>query len=420
MDMNKKALKISSSARDAGKALAQAGESVKNLCLERAAEMLVKRGKGIISSNKKDLAAGKKAGLSAAMLDRLEINSKGLSQMAEGLLQVASLPDPVGRTISGWRRPNGLNIRKVRIPIGVIFMIFESRPNVTVDAGSLALKSGNAVILRGGKEAIHSNIALGKVMADALKSVGLPKDCVQVIDTPDRSLANALLKQESNIDVVIPRGGKGLIKTVMEESVIPVIAHLDGICHVFIDKEADLDMAVNISLNAKTQRTGVCNAMETLLVHEGIAKKFIPLCFKGMKKKKVKLIGCNKTVNIARGIKVENATEEDWATEYLDSVLSVKVVKDVAAAVKHINKYGSNHTDAIVTQDVETAEYFRRCVDSSSVMVNASTRFSDGFEYGFGAEMGISTNKLHARGPVGLEELTTYKFLVDGNGQIRE
>ncbi|MHC4870503.1 MAG: glutamate-5-semialdehyde dehydrogenase [Planctomycetota bacterium] len=418
--MQKRAEKISFSAKSASDQLSQASESVKNKCLYNAAELLLKNKSIIISDNKKDLKRGRKEGLSSAMLDRLAVDKERLELMAEGLSQVASLPDPVGRIDSGWKRPNGLMISKVRIPLGVIFMIYESRPNVTIDAGSLALKSGNAVILRGGKEAINSNMALGRVLSDALKSVKLNKDSVQVIDTPDRLFANELLKQDRYIDVVIPRGGKGLIKAVLENSTIPVISHLDGICHVFVDKDADLKMAVNISVNAKTQRTGVCNAMETLLVDKKIAAKFIPLCFKELRKKKVKILGCKETLRYSKNIKVELASEEDWATEYLDNVLSVKIVKDVAGAVAHINNYGSNHTDSIVTGNFETANTFKRCVQSSSVMVNASTRFSDGFEYGFGAEIGISTNKLHARGPVGLDELTTYKFIVEGNGNIRE
>jgi glutamate-5-semialdehyde dehydrogenase len=298
-------------------------------------------------------------------------------------------------------------------------MIYESRPNVTIDAGSLALKSGNVVILRGGKEAINSNLALGKILSEAVKKAGLPKDAVQIIDTPDRELATALMKQNKNIDVVIPRGGKGLISTVYRESLIPVIAHLDGICHLYVDESADINMAADIAVNAKAQRPGVCNAIETLLVHKKAAAKFLPVGLKALRKAKVKLKCCNATKKYAKGIKVEQATEEDWATEYLDYILSVKIVSDINDAIRHINHYGSHHTDAIITGCVNAAEKFRSGIDSSSVMVNASTRFSDGFEYGLGAEMGISTNKLHARGPVGLEELTTYKFLVDGNGQIR-
>jgi glutamate-5-semialdehyde dehydrogenase len=411
---------LATQARSATGALARASSAQKNEALLAAAEMLQSRQRSIATANRKDLAAGRENGLSGAMLDRLEITKARLESMAEGLAQVAALPDPVGATLDGWRRPNGLYIRKVRVPIGVIFMIFESRPNVTIDAGSLCLKSGNAAILRGGKEALHSNRVLGAVLADAVVAAGLPKHSIQVVQTPDRALATALLHEDRHLDLVIPRGGKGLIETVMRESVIPVLAHLDGICHVYVDEHADLAMAEAIAVNAKTQRTGVCNAMETLLVHKAVAKDFLPGCLRKLRRRKVELRVDGRTRRHCRGVKVTKADEADWRTEYLDLVLAVKVVDDLDAAVWHINEYGSHHTDAIVTADVAAAERFRQEVDSSSVMVNASTRFSDGFEYGLGAEIGISTNRLHARGPVGLEELTTYKFLVDGNGQIRE
>ncbi|MFW5856664.1 MAG: glutamate-5-semialdehyde dehydrogenase, partial [Planctomycetota bacterium] len=331
-----------------------------------------------------------------------------------------ALPDPVGETMKGWRRPNGLEIRKVRVPIGVLFMIFESRPNVTIDAGGLALKSGNAIILRGGKEALHSNRALGGILADALRAAGLPPAAIQVVDTPDRDLAAALMRRSDGIDLLIPRGGKGLIEAVLRESAIPVLAHLDGVCHVYVDADADPDTARAIAVNAKTQRTGVCNAAETLLVHKDAAKAFLPGCLKALRRKRVEIHACPRTRRYARGVKTVAATEADWSAEYLDLVLAVKVVDDLDEAIRHINTHGSHHTDAIVTRDVAAADRFRREVDSSSVMVNASTRFSDGFEYGMGAEIGISTNRLHARGPVGLEELTTYKYLVDGDGHIRE
>ncbi len=420
--MNYNAEALAQTARQAGRELAQVSEKIKNDCLLTVATMLTKNYKKIVIENKKDLLSAKKNGLSSAMIDRLKIDKRRLEQMAEGVRQIAALPDPTGQVIKGWTRPNGLKINKVRIPLGVIFMIFESRPNVTIDAAGLALKSGNAVILRGGKEAIYSNIALGKIFTSALKKVGLNVGCVQVVKTPDRNLANELMKQDKYIDVVIPRGGKGLIKAVKENSVIPVISHLDGICHVYIDEYANINMGVDIAINAKTHRTGVCNAMETLLVHKSIAKKFLPIALKAFKDKKTKLLGCKKTLAIANDlkIKIEEATSVDWATEYLENVLSIKVVGNIENAVTHIGIYGSGHTDAIVTDSLASADYFKKGVDSSSVMVNASTRFSDGFEYGFGAEIGISTNKLHARGPVGLEELTTYKFTVEGNGNIRD
>jgi glutamate-5-semialdehyde dehydrogenase len=417
--LQSKAVSLAEAARKASRQLAHAGTAQKNEALLIAADMLLKRKTSIMAANRKDLKAGKANGLTPAMLDRLAITTKGLAQMSEGLKQVAALPDPVGATIDGKVLPNGLNLRKVRTPLGVIFMIFESRPNVTIDAGSLALKSGNAVILRGGKEALHSNVILGKIFKAAVKKAGLPDNCVQVIDNPDRRLASALLHQHENIDVVIPRGGKGLIEAVMRDSVIPVIAHLDGICHVYVDKDADLKMAKDIVLNAKTQRTGVCNAMETLLIHKAVAKKYLPEILAALKKKKVSFVADEAARKAAPKIKMEAANDETWNTEYLALKCSVGVVADIDTAISHINLHGSHHTDAIVTDNVAAAERFRREVDSSSVMVNASTRFSDGFEYGLGAEMGISTNKLHARGPVGLEELTTYKFLVDGNGHTR-
>ncbi|MHC4883654.1 MAG: glutamate-5-semialdehyde dehydrogenase [Planctomycetota bacterium] len=419
MKVEAKAEALGKAARAAARDLSRAGTEQKNQALLLTADLLLKRKASIMAANKKDLAAGKKIGLSAAMLDRLAITPPRLVLMAEGLRQVAALPDPVGATIDGRRLPNGLNLRKVRVPLGVIYMIFESRPNVTIDAGSLGLKSGNAVILRGGKEAIHSNIILGKTFREAIRKAGLNPECIQVLDNPDRTLATALMHQGDSIDVVIPRGGKGLIEAVMRESVIPVIAHLDGICHVYVDEHAAPEMAESIVVNAKTHRTGVCNAMETLLIHKKVARSLLPKILGALKKKKVTFVGCEKSQRLAKGTRMSKATAETWSTEYLDLKCSVKVVDDLESAIAHINHYGSQHTDAIVTNDVRTAERFRNEVDSSSVMVNASTRFSDGFEYGLGAEMGISTNKLHARGPVGLEELTTYKYLVDGTGHIR-
>ncbi|MBN1257762.1 MAG: glutamate-5-semialdehyde dehydrogenase [Planctomycetes bacterium] len=414
-----KATEMAQIARGAASILGQAGTAAKNQALLNAADSLMRRKQTILTANAKDLLAGKKAGLTSAMLDRLAIGRNGIVKMAQGLAQIAALPDPVGETMKGWRRPNGLYIRKVRVPIGVIFMIFESRPNVTIDAGGLIVKSGNAAILRGGKEAINSNRALGRVLQAALASAGLPKEAVQVVATPSRALAAELMKQDDKIDVIIPRGGKDLIRAIMEESRIPVIAHLDGVCHVYVDNAADLEMATEIAFNAKVQRPGVCNAMETLLVHKQVAKAFLPVILKKLRRAGVELRGCAATRKAADGVKVKPATQEDWKTEYLDKILSIKVVADLDEAIQHINHYGSQHTDAIVTADIAAAERFRQEVESASVMVNASTRFSDGFEYGMGAEIGISTNKLHVRGPMGLEELTTYKFLVDGDGQVR-
>ncbi|MFH0910458.1 MAG: glutamate-5-semialdehyde dehydrogenase [Planctomycetota bacterium] len=415
-----RAVQLADAARQASGPLARAGSALKNGALLNAADLLDRRKKAVLAANAGDLKAGRASGLSSAMLDRLEITPKRLGEMRAGLGAVASLPDPVGETIRGWRRPNGLQIRKVRIPLGVLFLIYESRPNVTIDAGGLALKSGNSILLRGGREALHSNLALGAILAEALRSVGLPQEAIQVIDTPDRALVTELLKLDGYIDVVIPRGGKDLIRAVLEESTIPVLRHLDGVCHVYVDADADLAMAERIALNAKVQRPGVCNAMETLLVHRAAARRFLPSCLKALQAAGVELRGCPATRRAAKGVKILPAGEEDWTTEYLDLILSVKVVRSLDEAIRHINAYGSRHTDAIVTNSLPAADRFCAEVDSASVMVNASTRFSDGFEYGLGAEMGISTNKLHARGPVGLEELTTYKYLVDGRGHIRE
>ncbi len=420
--MNKnhtQALQLAAAAREAAPAIARANSGQKNGALAVLAKKLISNAASILKANEKDLKEGQKAGLTAAMLDRLKIDQKRLEAMVTGVQQIAMLPDPVGGIIDGTIRPNGLRLSRMRVPLGVGLIIFESRPNVTIDAAALCLKSGNSVILRGGKEAIHTNIALGRCLSDSLKNVGLPPECVQVIKTTDRELLPELLVLNRYIDYVIPRGGKGLIEAIMKYSKIPVIKHLDGICHVYVDMEADLEIAKNIVLNAKTQRPGVCNAAETLLVHKNIARKFLPIIVKELKKAKVEVRGDDAVKNICKGIAVKPATQEDWATEYLDLVISVGVVNNLDQAIQHINTYGSHHTDAIITQDVDAATRFKREVDSSSVMVNASTRFADGFEYGLGAEIGISTDKLHARGPVGLEGLTTYKWIVEGEGQIR-
>ncbi len=418
-DLTSQARTLAAAARDAAPALAVATGAMKNAALAVLAEKLDRGATGIRKANAKDLKAGKEAGLSAAMLDRLEVTPKRLEAMATGVREVMQLPDPVGQIIDGAVRPNGLQLRRVRVPLGVALMIYESRPNVTVDAASLCLKSGNAVILRGGKEAQYTNRALGNLVSASLKASGLPSAGVQVVKSTDRRLVPELLALEGLIDIVIPRGGKGLIRTVVKHSAIPVLRHLDGVCHVYVDESADPDMAEAIALNAKVQRPGVCNAMETLLVHKRIAKTFLPACLNALRKAGVKLRGDAAARRLATEERMAEATEEDWRTEYLELILSVRVVDNLDQAIAHISTYGSGHTDAIVTGSVAAAERFKRAVDSSSVMVNASTRFSDGGEYGLGAEIGISTNKLHARGPVGLEGLTTYKWVVEGEGQIR-
>lgn len=417
--LHAEALQYAAAARESAPALARTDGGTRNAILSAVAERLQGSVKRIQTANAKDLEAGCEAGLSKAMLDRLRLDRKRMEAMVLGVRQVAALPDPVGAVIDGWARPNGLRLSRVRVPLGVVLMIFESRPNVTVDAASLCIKSGNAVILRGGKEARHTNQALARVLRDALKSVGLPTDTVQVVKQIDRGLVPELLRLNDHIDVVIPRGGKGLIEAVMEHARIPVIKHLDGICHVYVDAAADPTAARRIAMNAKTQRPGVCNAMETLLVHEAIAEQFLPECLAELAGAGVELRGDAATIRLCDGLPVAKATEDDWATEYLDLILSVAVVEDLDHAIRHINNYGSHHTDAIVTRDLDAATRFRREVDSSSVMVNASTRFSDGSEYGLGAEIGISTDKLHVRGPVGLDGLTTYKWIVEGDGQIR-
>lgn len=412
-------MQLAMSARDSSYAIASANTGIKNAALAALAKKLERNQKSIMTANAKDLKAAKKNGLSDAMIDRLKIDKKRLEGIIHGVQQVAMLEDPIGCTIDGWTRPNGLKLSKVRVPLGVAFIIFESRPNVTIDAAVLCLKSGNAAILRGGKEAIATNKALGNCISAALKEVGLPQEVVQVVNTTDRALVNEMLQLDKYIDVVIPRGGKGLISAVTNHSKIPVIKHLDGICHVYIDESADLEMAKRIVVNAKTHRPGVCNAAETILVHQRVAKSFLPSCMKELRKLGVEIRGDKKTKTICKGISIKDATEDDWGTEYLELILSVGVVKNIDQAISHINNYGSHHTDAIVAQDIYATTRFKREVNSSSVMVNASTRFADGFEYGLGAEIGISTDKIHARGPVGLEGLTTYKWIVEGEGQIR-
>ncbi len=410
-------LDLGKSAKNASRAMAKADSNAKNAALLAIAEIIEQRKDELIAANKIDLEAGEKNGLDSAMLDRLALNDDRIASMTEGLRQVAALDDPIGEITDLKYRPSGIQVGKMRVPLGVVGIIYESRPNVTVDAAALALKSGNATILRGGSEAIKSNQAIAACVKEGLKKAGLPQDAVQVIETTDRAAVGELLAMNEFVDVIIPRGGKGLIERISKEATMPVIKHLDGICHVYIDDKADLKKALDIAFNAKTHRYGVCNAMETLLIAESVASKVLLQLAPMYIDKGVELRGCAGTMAIVSDI-VE-ATEEDWQTEYLAPILSIRIVKDVDAAIEHINHYSSQHTDTIVTEDYTVARRFLREVDSSSVMINASTRFADGFEYGLGAEIGISTDKFHARGPVGLEGLTSQKYIVLGDGQIR-
>jgi glutamate-5-semialdehyde dehydrogenase len=410
-------LTIGEKARQASRLIGRADTAAKNRALLQIATALEADTDSLIAENAKDLAAGREKGLDAAMLDRLAITPKSVKAMADGLREVAALADPVGEITGLAYRPSGIQVGKMRVPLGVIGIIYESRPNVTADAAALCLKSGNACILRGGSESIHSNRAIAAKIRAGLVATGLPADTVQLIETTDRAAVGALLRLEKHVDVIVPRGGKGLIERIMAESRIPIIKHLDGICHIYIDDKADVAKAISISMNAKTQRYGVCNAMETLLVAEGIAGIILPELATLLREKGVELRGCPKTLAwLPDAIPV---TEEDWDTEYLAPILSIRIVTDLDEAMEHIHRHSSQHTEAIITEDYSRARRFLREVDSSSVMVNASTRFADGFEYGLGAEIGISTDKLHARGPVGLEGLTTQKFIVLGDGQVR-
>ncbi len=413
------ALQLASTTKESSKALATASSGKKNAVLATLAKKIKSSSTSIINANKKDLIAGKKAGLSKAMLDRLKIDHKRLNAIIHGVEQVAMLNDPIGEIIDGSVRPNGLKLSRIRVPLGVTLIIFESRPNVTVDAAALCIKSGNAAILRGGKEAINTNQALGKCISASLKKEGLPVEGIQVVKYTERELVQQLLAMDKFIDVVIPRGGKELIKAVTEYSKIPVIKHLDGICHIFVDTSANFEMAKNIIINAKTQRPGVCNAVETILIHKDIANDFLPQIVKALRSLKVEVRGDDECLKIIKKPVLKLATAEDWVTEYLDLVVSIAIVNDISEAIYHINNYGSHHSDAIITQNIDSAKQFKLEINSSSVIVNASTRFADGYEYGLGAEIGISTGKLHARGPVGLVGLTTYKWIVEGEGQIR-
>jgi len=418
MDVKEQILKIGAEALAASRELARLSTRKKNAILEAMAAELDAQRSVIHAENAKDLAAGKKSGLNSAMLDRLELTDARIDGMIKGLRDVAVLNDPVGTEISTWNRPNGLEIKKVRVPIGVIGIIFESRPNVTCDAAALCFKTSNAVILRGGKEALHSNLAIAKAMRKGGEAKGMPAAAIQLIPTIDREAVKVMCQMTDYLDLIIPRGGEGLINAVTEMAHVPVIKHYKGVCHTYIDATADLDMAWRIAENAKCQRPGVCNAMETLVVHQDIAEQFLPRMGEILAGRGVEIRGDETVCKWVAS--AQPAAETDWSEEYLELILAIRVVADVNAAVAHINWYGSGHSDAIITQDKKAEKTFLAEVDSASVYVNASTRFTDGAEFGMGAEIGISTDKLHARGPMGLEELTTYKFIISGKGQIRE
>ncbi|WP_281185395.1 glutamate-5-semialdehyde dehydrogenase [Trichlorobacter lovleyi] len=408
---------IAKNARQASIALARLSTTVKNEMLLKMADALEAGTTGLMCENAKDLAAGKEKGLSDAMLDRLMLDAKRIKGMADALREVASLADPVGEVTRMWKRPNGLMVGKMRIPLGVIGIVYESRPNVTADAAALCLKSGNAVVLRGGSEAIHSNRAIAATLQGVMKELGIPEAALSLIPFTEREGVLEMLKQEELIDLIIPRGGESLIRFVVENSRIPVIKHYKGVCHLFVDASADFEMATRIIINAKTQRPGVCNALETLLIHKDVAAAFIPDFARTLGELQVELRGDEEFRKYAPAAKV--ATEEDWAAEYLELILACKVVDDMDAAIDHINQYGSLHSEVIVTRDYANAQRFIREVNSSCVLVNASTRFNDGGQLGLGAEIGISTTKLHSFGPMGLEDLTTTKFIVYGDGQVR-
>ena len=404
-------------AKEASLRLGVAPTPVKNAALEKMAEYIEKHGEEIVRENRKDVETAESRGVSSSLIDRLLLNEKRIGEMVEGLRQVALLPDPVGEIVEGWRTRHGLEIRKVRVPLGVIGVIYEARPNVTVDITGLALKAGNAVVLRGGSEALNSNRILVKIMRDAVKGL-IDPEAIQLVENPSRELVGLLLKQDKYIDVIIPRGSAQFIRFVRENSLIPVIETGAGNCHIFVNWDADLDMATRIIVNAKVQRPAVCNAVRKVLVHSKIAEKYLPQLVNTLRKYNVVIKGCERSRTIVPAL-VE-ATEEDWYEEYMDLTLAVKIVDSVEEAMQHINKYGSKHSDAIITSNLRDAELFTRLVDSSTVYVNASTRFTDGGQFGFGAEVGISTQKLHARGPMGLREITTTKYIVYGSGQIRE
>jgi len=404
-------------AKAAAAAMRMADTGSKNAALKLAAGMLRRKQNEIIAANAKDMQAGRESGLDAAMLDRLALNEQRVEGMAEGLEQIAQLADPVGEISNLSYRPSGIQVGHMRVPIGVIGMIYESRPNVTADAAGLCLKSGNAVILRGGSEAIHSNRAIAACLRQALADAGLEQNAVQLVDNTDRALVGELIRADEFVDVIIPRGGRSLIERIANEARVPVIKHLDGICHVYVDETADLTMAKTIAVNAKMHRTGVCNAMETLLVHAAVADVFVPMVVAALREAGATVRGCPRSCALDKNIEV--ASDADWDTEYLDAILSLRIVDNLDAAIAHIAKHASGHTESIISEDYSAGQRFLREVDSASVMWNASTRFADGFEYGLGAEIGISTDRLHVRGPVGLQGLTTQKWIVLGHGEIR-
>jgi glutamate-5-semialdehyde dehydrogenase len=418
MNVQEYMLRIGKQARAAAKILSSANTDIKNKALESIAQQLEQQQQQLLIANAKDLENAKAKGLDSALLDRLSLNESRIASMVEGLRQMVQLPDPIGTITDLSYRPSGIQVGKMRVALGVVGIIYESRPNVTADAAGLCLKSGNATILRGGSEAIHSNQAIAECIYAGLEAAGLPSTAVQVIETTDRAAVGELITMPAYVDVIIPRGGKGLIERISAEARVPVIKHLDGVCHVYIDDQADVDKAINVAYNAKTQRYGTCNTMETLLVAKAVADKVLPQLAEKYQEAGVELRGCAATQAILTNIKA--ATDEDWQTEYLAPILSIRTVADIDEAIEHIDQYSSQHTDSIITENWSRARRFLTEVDSSSVMVNTSTRFADGFEYGLGAEIGISTDKFHARGPVGLEGLTSQKYIVLGDGHIRQ
>jgi glutamate-5-semialdehyde dehydrogenase len=417
MSLEKDIQCLAKAAQDASRTLAWVSTQKKNTALEKIAQRLLSSKKILFAANQKDLLLATRKGCSSAFLDRLTLTDSRIREMSDSLQQVARLKDLVGDVIRMWRRPNGLMIGKMRVPFGVVAIIYESRPNVTSDCAGLCLKSGNSVILRGGSEAWHSNQAIYRIIQEVLKSVNLPKACVSMLASSDRKALKFLLKQDKYCDLVIPRGGEELIRFVAKNSKIPVIKHYKGICHIYVDKSADIAMAIKVTVNAKVQRPGVCNAVETLLVHKDIAAKFLPEAANALRRENVELRGCPRVRRLVKGVRL--ATEKDWRTEYLALILSIRVVDNLDAAIAHVNYYGSKHSDAIITNDYKSAVKFLKEVDSACVYVNTSTRFTDGYQFGLGAEIGISTDKIHARGPMALEELLTYKYVIFGNGQIR-
>jgi len=418
MNLNEQMQQIGKQAREAAKVLTRARSHLKNDALEAIAQALEQQHEQLLAANAKDLEAGKVKGLDSALLDRLALNESRIAGMIEGLQQIIALPDPIGEISDLKYRPSGIQVGKMRVPLGVVGIIYESRPNVTADAAALCLKSGNATILRGGSEAYHSNQAIARCIQAGLTAAGLPSTAVQMIETTDRAAVGKLVSMSEYVDVIIPRGGKGLVERITNEARVPVIKHLHGVCHTYIDDKANLEKAIAVAYNAKTQRYGTCNTMETLLVAEGIAVQVLPPLAEKYQAAGVELRGCPATQALLNNIKA--TTDEDWETEYLAPILSIRIVADLEEAMAHISEHSSQHTESIITEDWSRARRFLNEVDSSSVMVNASTRFADGFEYGLGAEIGISTDKIHARGPVGLEGLTSQKFIVLGSGHIRE